>query len=87
LEKTGQYRQEGQALAFIIFFKFLLVGMVVVIRLATIYKKNGLMKIKINKSDFERVVNALMIAEGSVKGTRSEELFRLTRKKLKRQAK
>lgn len=45
------------------------------------------MKIKINKSDFERVVNALIIAEGSVKGTRSEELFRLTRKKLKRQAK
>lgn len=45
------------------------------------------MKITINKSDFERVLNALVIAEDSVKGTRLEELFRLTRKKIKRQAK
>jgi hypothetical protein len=47
----------------------------------------GAMKITINKTDFERVLNALLLAEGSVRGTRSEELFRLTRKKLKRQAK
>lgn len=43
------------------------------------------MKLTINKKDFERVITALTIAESSVKGTRSEELFRLTRKKLKRQ--
>jgi hypothetical protein len=45
------------------------------------------MKITINKSDFERVLNALKIAEDSVKGTRSEDLFRLTRKKIRRQRK
>lgn len=55
------------------------------LRLPSTFFRN--MKITINKKDFERVLEALSIAESSVKGTRSEEMFRLTRKKLKRQNK
>lgn len=45
------------------------------------------MVLKINKSDFERIVQALVLASKSETNANKSDKYTLTRKKIKRQAK
>ena len=45
------------------------------------------MVLRINKADYERIIEALVVASKSETNTNRKDKFSLTRKKLKRQSK
>lgn len=52
--------------------------------MATVHNFKG-MVIKINKADFERIIEALVIANVEETNARKKDMFNLTRKKINRQ--
>ena len=52
--------------------------------MATVHNFKG-MVLKINKADFERIIEALVIANVEETNARKKDMFNLTRKKINRQ--